>query len=499
MGRAGVLEELGAGDPRQVGHYRLEGRLGNGGMGQVFLGRSPGGQLAAVKVIHPELADSPAFRIRFARELAAARKVGGRFTAPFVDADIDGPQPWLATAYVDGPSLAGAVATDGPLPADAVLALAAGLAEGLAAIHAAGVVHRDLKPSNVLLSGDGPRIIDFGISRAAGTSTLTGTGMVIGSPGFMSPEQAEGREVGPATDVFSLGAVLVFAATGDGPFGSGGNAALIYRIVHSEPRLGNLPAEVRPLALRCLAKNPQDRPAAGQIAAGLCATPPPGAAADLHIPFALQTTQTRVPARPARDTAGSAAGLPTQTAVPAAPPPITPGAGPEHGRSRRWARLLWTAGGLVTASVAGLAGLVIWQASNSRQHAPQRPILGASPRRAATPAPATGTATRRQLPPPVPVSPANGAVFSHYPRSTTLRWRAVPGAVYYLVQVQYCQLRCSQTGRNGPSDLLTVTVTITHYRFAFAGAQPGRWRVAAIGPGGKRGQLSPWRGFSYTV
>jgi serine/threonine protein kinase len=185
-----MVEGLRVGDPRSVGPYRLLGRLGTGGMGQVFLGRSAGGRLVAVKVIRPELAGEPGFRARFAREVAAARTVCGLFTAPVADADVQGQVPWLATAYVAGPSLADAVDDQGPLPVDSVLTLAAGLAEGLEAIHASGLVHRDLKPSNVLLAADGPRVIDFGISRAAEASVLTQAGTVMGSPGYMSPEQA---------------------------------------------------------------------------------------------------------------------------------------------------------------------------------------------------------------------------------------------------------------------------------------------------------------------
>jgi serine/threonine protein kinase len=188
-------------------------------MGRVYLGRSPGGRQVAIKVIRPELAEDADFRARFAREVSAARKVSGIFTAPVVDADVDGPVPWLATSYIAGPSLADAVAARGPLPATSVLRLAAGLAEGLKAIHAVGVVHRDLKPSNVLLPEDGPRLIDFGISRSMETSALTSAGTVVGSRGFMSPEQTEGRDVGPPSDIFSLGAVLTFAAQGQGPFG----------------------------------------------------------------------------------------------------------------------------------------------------------------------------------------------------------------------------------------------------------------------------------------
>src|ERR1700691_2796912 len=234
-------------------------------MGRVSLGRSPGGRLVAIKLIRPELADNADFRRRFAREVTAAKTVGGMYTATVVDADPEATAPWLVTAYIDGSSLADVVATHGPLPAGSVLQLAAALAEGLCAIHAAGLVHRDLKPTNVLLAGDGPRIIDFGISRAMDATGMTMTGLVVGSPGFMSPEQAEGREVGAPSDVFSLGALLAFSATGEGPFGEGSTPALIYRVVHGAPDTSRLPEQVRPLVERCLSKDPQQRPTSEQI------------------------------------------------------------------------------------------------------------------------------------------------------------------------------------------------------------------------------------------
>src|SRR3984957_2666032 len=261
-------------DPESVGPYRLIGRLGTGGMGQVYLARSPGSRLVAVKVIRPELAADPGFRSRFEREASAARSVSGMFTAPVVDAAPGGQPPWLATAYVPGPSLADAIAQRGPLPAGVVLTLAAGLAEALAAIHAAGLVHRDLKPSNVLLAGDGPRVIDFGISRAADASALTQTGMIMGSPGFLSPEQAEGRPVGPPGDVFSLGAVLAYAASGDGPFGAGPAVALAFRVVHAAPDLSGVPEPLRPLISQCLAKDPAARPTPRELLASLAAGHP---------------------------------------------------------------------------------------------------------------------------------------------------------------------------------------------------------------------------------
>jgi hypothetical protein len=248
-------------------------------MGRVYLARSPGGRMVAVKVIRANLAEDAGFRARFAREVASARKVGGLFTAQVVDADLEGPIPWLVTAYVPGTSLSDAVEQQGPLPPQSVLALAAGLAEGLSAIHAAGVIHRDLKPSNVLLAQDGPRIIDFGISSAAEATALTGTGYMIGSPGFMSPEQAEGLTVGPASDIFSLAGVLVYAARGEGPFGIGDTAALLYRVVHGKPNIDQVPDNLRPLIRRSLSRDAKRRPTATEFLADLSAAYP--SAADL--------------------------------------------------------------------------------------------------------------------------------------------------------------------------------------------------------------------------
>jgi eukaryotic-like serine/threonine-protein kinase len=269
-----MLRELQPGDPQVIGPYRLRGRLGRGGMGQVFLGISAGGRLVAVKVVRDDFATDLEFRARFRREVAVARTVSGQFTAPVIDADIDCPTPWLATAYVAGPSLAEAVAEHGPLPVSAVLKLAVGLAEGLSAIHTAGVVHRDLKPANVLLADDGPRVIDFGICVAAASSPLTRMGFVVGSPGYMSPEQAEGRPVGPASDIFGLGAILAFAATGEAPFGIGSAPTLAYRAVHDPVNLDRVPAEVRALIDRCLAKDPGRRPTAVGVLAEAGATQP---------------------------------------------------------------------------------------------------------------------------------------------------------------------------------------------------------------------------------
>lgn len=255
-----AYEALEPGDPERIGRYRIVARLGAGGMGRVYLGRSPGGRAVAVKVVRAELAEDAEFRRRFAREVAAARRVNGVFTAGVVDADPEGAPPWLATAYVPGVALSEAVTAHGPWPQGPVLALGAGLAEALEAIHAVDVVHRDLKPSNILLATDGPRVIDFGISVAHEASALTRTGMVVGTPGFMSPEQLTGKPIGPASDVFSLGAVLTFAATGSGPFGTGSGHALGFRVVYEEPNLSRLPPRLRLLVASCLAKQPDRRP-----------------------------------------------------------------------------------------------------------------------------------------------------------------------------------------------------------------------------------------------
>ncbi|MET7330173.1 PQQ-binding-like beta-propeller repeat protein [Nonomuraea sp. NPDC005650] len=261
------MHPLRADDPRWVGGYRIITRLGAGGMGQVYLARSRSGREVALKLVHPGMAEDTEFRTRFRREVTAARAVSGAFTAPVIDADPDAPVPWLATVYLHGLSLQRAVTEHGPLPVDSVFALGAGLAEALEAIHQAGVVHRDLTPSNVILTPDGPRVIDFGIARAAGTGTVTASGSVLGSPGFMAPEQATGRvETSAATDVFALGAVLVYALTGVGPFGLGAIEALIYRIVHEEPRLdGIADPNLRDLVAACLVKEPEFRPTPGRI------------------------------------------------------------------------------------------------------------------------------------------------------------------------------------------------------------------------------------------
>jgi eukaryotic-like serine/threonine-protein kinase len=406
-----------------MGPYRLTGRLGGGGMGEVYLGRSAGGRAVAVKVIRAELAADPEFRARFRHEVAAARSVNGIYTALVADADADGPVPWLATAYVPGPSLADAVGLHGPLPARSVLALAAGLAEGLSAIHAAGLVHRDLKPSNVLLADDGPRVIDFGISRTAEATVLTSAGYVLGSPGFMSPEQAVGRPVGPSSDVFSLGAVLTFAATGEGPFGGGATPALLYRIVNGEPELSRVPPDVRPLVRRCLAKDPATRPASGELLAELADvqpwsdwlpeyvlagqdaggwTPPrgqaPRAASPARADFAeLPVTASRPAVTPEPEVTQTVATPPSgqsrsgrvpppdQLAPPDQPAPPDQAAPPEHDGKprRRTRRRTLAAAGLAIVAAGGASALTLGShggtPSASRGSQPPRTTGGGTP------------------------------------------------------------------------------------------------------------------------
>ncbi|ASU58724.1 MULTISPECIES: serine/threonine-protein kinase [unclassified Nocardiopsis] len=250
-------------DPERIGRYRLIGRLGSGGMGQVFFGRSAGGRAVAVKRIHPHMAADASFRERFAREVNAARQVSGAFTAPVIDAGPDDEVPWLVTSYVPSLPLDTAVHDHGPLPEASVRVLAAGLAEALADIHRVGLIHRDLKPGNVLLAEDGPRVIDFGIARA--TDGTAATQSVIGTPGFMSPEQVQGEALTPASDLFAYGAVLAYAAAGTGPFGEGSMPTMVMRIISREPDLSGVPESLRHLVAACLSKDPQGRPGPGEI------------------------------------------------------------------------------------------------------------------------------------------------------------------------------------------------------------------------------------------
>lgn len=308
-----VFQPLAGDDPVTIAGYRLAAKLGAGGMGKVYLSYTPGGRPVAIKVIRPEFGEDPEFRRRFAQEVQSAQRVQGLFTAPVIDADTNGAQPWLATAYVPGPSLADAVVAHGALPVEAVLLLIAGMAEALHVIHGAGIVHRDLKPSNVLLAADGPRVIDFGIAYAADATSLTGSGVTIGTPSFMAPEQAAGRRVTPATDIFALGQVAAFAATGSPAFGEGTSHGVLYRIVHEEPDLTGVPERLMELVSRCLAKDAEARPSVAEVIA-LCQT--------ANAETVLRRPEDWLPSPVAADiTVRAAAPAPVQTPPPPASAP----------------------------------------------------------------------------------------------------------------------------------------------------------------------------------
>ncbi|MFE7836095.1 bifunctional serine/threonine-protein kinase/ABC transporter substrate-binding protein [Streptomyces sp. NPDC057474] len=336
------MERLLPSDPSVIGGHRLAGRLGAGGMGVVYLARSPHGAWCALKVIRAEYAGDPGFRARFRREAELASRLTGRWTVPVVAADADARPPWLATAYVPGPSLAEAVALHGPWPEAQLRGLGAALAETLADVHTAGLVHRDVKPGNVLLAVDGPRLIDFGIARAVGATALTSDGTVVGSPGYLSPEQARGHTVGPPSDVFSLGCVLARTATGRPPFGAGGAAAVLYRTVHERPDLDGVPDALGSTVRRCLAKEPERRPDAGELREVLGEFTSAGWLPE-GLPALVATRAARVLALP----------VPDPTVIVGPSPVNAPGAAPSPTRRR-----LLVAG--VALGVTGAAGTGAW-------------------------------------------------------------------------------------------------------------------------------------------
>ncbi|MFD7746966.1 serine/threonine-protein kinase [Streptomyces sp. NPDC059698] len=359
---------LRGGDPAEIGGYPLEERLGSGGMGTVFLARTSSGRPVAIKLIHQHFAGDDEFRIRFRQEVAAARRVSGAFTAAVVDAAPEAEQPWMATTYIEGPTLAQRIAEGGPLGGAELRRLAIGLAEALRDIHRVGVVHRDLKPSNVVLSPEGPRVIDFGISRAADQETLTMTGRVIGTPPFMSPEQLRApRGVGPRSDVFSLGTLLVYAATGRGPFDADSPYMTAYQVVHEEPSLDAVPPALRAVVEPCLGKEPEGRPSADELlvllrdlpADGLGGADPasggPGAGRTRDV---ITQHHLATPATPSPATAPAAALKPSDPApaAPASAPPAPSEAGSTGasvgGRLRsRWRPVL--AAAVAVAAIGG--------------------------------------------------------------------------------------------------------------------------------------------------
>ncbi|MFH8339143.1 PQQ-binding-like beta-propeller repeat protein [Streptomyces sp. AM6-12] len=333
--------------PEYAGHYHLESRLGSGGMGVVHLARSTSGLRLAVKVVHAEFARDREFRGRFRQEVAAARRVSGAFTAPVVDADPEAARPWMATLYIPGPTLSEQVKEHGPLDAGQLRRLMAGLAEALRDIHRVGVVHRDLKPSNVLLAEDGPKVIDFGISRPTDSELRTETGKLIGTPPFMAPEQfRRPREVGPAADVFALGSVLVHAATGRGPFDSDSPYIVAYQVVHDEPDLSGVPATLAPLIERCLAKDPDERPTPDELMR------------QLRSVAASYDTQAFIPAQRGAGPAGSgSSGVPGSSDVSAKDPWDTGPGAAESAPSKTKRRALRP--GRIAAVAAGVLALVV--------------------------------------------------------------------------------------------------------------------------------------------
>ena len=386
-------------DPPRVGGYRLVARLGAGGMGVVYLAQTRDGQPVAVKVLRPELADNPEFRARFGREVSALTRIQGICTVRVIEADTEAPKPFLVTEYADGPSLSEYVDARGPLDPQMLYGLATGLAEALTAIHAAGIVHRDLKPSNVLLTAAGPKVIDFGIAQALDTTSLTRTGITVGSAGFMAPEQITGR-AGTAADIFTWAVTVAFAAGGKAPFGTGPSDAIMYRIMHAAPDISAAPPGLRPLVEAALAKDPQARPTAPQLLAELTNAQLTGAGARYENPTQTVLAQTWHP---------SATGP-----MGAAPGPTAPrGPGPKPSR-RRTALLpvvltlafVLAAGG--TALGLALAGKSASPAaSGTGTTAPASPAQPASSAATAPTTPAassTAPAAPASTPPATPVS-----------------------------------------------------------------------------------------------
>ncbi|MFJ3976093.1 serine/threonine-protein kinase [Streptomyces sp. NPDC090021] len=363
------MEQVGPGGPTHVGPFAVVGVLGQGGMGRVLLAAGQDGRLVAVKQVLAHFADDEGFRARFRREVAASRKVSAAYTAAVIDADPDAPTPWLASVFVPGPSLGAVVKTAGVLPEDVVRRLAAGLTSALAEIHRAGLVHRDLKPDNVLLAEDGVRVIDLGIARATegeaeGEAGLTRTGFVVGSPAYMSPEQAEGHPLTPASDVFSLGSLLVMALTGRSPFAGASTLKTLYDVAHGEPDLGGVPEGLRDLVGRCLAKDPAARPSSAELRELIGPVNPSGRQWPSAVYEMLAAQRTRidgllegrpVAAAPARDPEPEPEPEPASASRPVPPVPPQPTAPPGIGRPggprrrRRRVAALVAAGALLVA------------------------------------------------------------------------------------------------------------------------------------------------------
>ncbi|MET8298454.1 protein kinase [Streptomyces sp. NPDC005180] len=463
-----------AGFPEYAGQYRLESVLGSGGMGVVHLATSSSGLKLAVKVVHAQHAVDPEFRARFRQEVAAARRVSGAFTAPVVDADPDAERPWMATLFIDAPTLSERV-RERVLNAAELTRLAAGLAEALRDIHRAGVVHRDLKPSNVLMAPDGVRVIDFGISRPADSDLRTETGKLIGTPPYMAPEQFQRpREVGTAADVFALGAVLVHAATGRGPFDSDSHYLVAYQVVHSQPDLTGLPARLVPIVARCLAKDPDERPTAEALIAEMRAVAyPTGEDTQAFIPQPRQPVADEQPTHQRR------------AATPPGAPPDAPPDAPSPERPRRRGRWLLAAG-LGALLTAGAVGGYLWSAAGTDGSGRPTAHTSAKPDAAFTPWSVSPGA------PPLSCSAAAGGLFCSGPGLAGARLGLADGSTAWAVRANAPAFGVSSS--TAPSYAAGTVVVVAPGSQLLQALEPGtgaeRWqrklsggtRVVTAGP-----------------
>ena len=438
-------------DPSRVGGYRLVARLGAGGMGVVYLAEARDGQPVAVKVLRPELADNPEFRTRFGREVTALTRIQGMCTVRVIEADTEAPKPFLVTEYADGPSLSEYVDAYGPLDPQMLYGLATGLAEALAAIHAAGIVHRDLKPSNVLLTAAGPKVIDFGIAQALDTTSLTRTGITVGSAGFMAPEQITGR-AGTAADIFTWAVTVAFAAGGKAPFGTGPSDAIMYRIMHADPDISAMAPGLRPLVEAALAKDPQARPTAPQLLAELTNTQLTGVGARYENPTQTVLAQTWHPS--ATGPMGAAAG------------PTTPG--PTGARpARRRTALLPVVLTLAFLLAAGGTALGLALAGKPASHA----ASGTTSAQASPAQPASSAATTPTTPATSSTAPsASASTAATTPVSTPASTPAIAGSAQLPVLTVggYTGMKPTEIAYSG--DATNVVTKITWSSWTATGA-----------------------------
>jgi serine/threonine protein kinase len=438
-------------DPPRIGRYRLVARLGAGGMGVVYLAETPEGYPVAIKVLRPELADDPEFRTRFGREVTTLTRIHGMCTVRVIEADIQAPKPFLVTEYADGPSLSEYVDAHGPMDPGMLYGLATGLAEALTAIHAAGIVHRDLKPSNVLLTAAGPKVIDFGIAQALDTTSLTRTGITVGSAGFMAPEQITGR-AGVAADIFTWALTVAFAASGQSPFGTGPSDAIMYRIMHAAPDISAVPPGLRPLVEAALAKEPAARPTAPQLLAQLtsAARPAPHESPTQTILAQNWHAPTPVPGRPA-------ATGPRGT-VPPTPAPYPPRT------SRRRGVLLPVVLAVAFVLAAGGTALAF---SLAGHNSPSHAATGGSstPAHSAQTTPATTASTTGNTTTAPPTSPAasTSAPYSSAPASTPATTASTTGALPVLTAGSYTGMKPTEIDFSGDASNVVTKITWTSW------------------------------------